>query len=851
MKRLTQVMLLTLVSALAACSQDSAPVNQINPPPIPSDDGNTIEYKGPNASSADVLRYQINVWSNLALDDRCGACHIEGGQSPAFARRDSIDEAYNAALTLVDLEAPATSRLVTKVAEGHNCWRAEASVCADTMTTWLENWASSAGVTGKVIVLTPPEVKQAGSSLPFPEEADDFERLVYTPYLRQYCAECHAPDGQTPQQPYFAASDVDDAYEAVKSKINLSAPARSRLVVRLSEESHNCWATPPSEVVNCTQSAAAMESAIAAMAADIEPATIDINLVVSNAVQLAADGIVANSGGRVEPNIIAKYEFKTGQGGVAFDTSGQDPALDLQLRGDVDWLEGGVWGLRFTGGRAQGTTAASAKLAELIRFTGEYSVEAWVAPGNVTQDNSARIVSYSGGPTSRNVTLGQTLYNYDFYNRTTLTDANAMPMLATPNADEVLQATLQHVVVTYGILDGRKIYVNGELIIEDDPDAIGDASLANWNETFALVLGAETDNNDEWTGTIRFLGIHNRMLDGDSVKANFDVGVGEKFYLLFRVTDNLNEGDIPAGSDAYVVFQVEPFDSYSYLFASPFFYILDTSGNASTPPMPLRPITLAGMRIGVNGQESTVGQAFAPLNTVISADSYQAGVGQPLANIGALFPVELGKEADEFFLTFDELGSRSYNRPADPVPEPSTPQDTPSEARKSVIGVKTFAEINAGFSQMTGVHVAQSTVAATFANVQQQLPTDENIEGFLPAHHMGITQLAVAYCSAFVNDSTLFSQRIPGVNLTVAPAVALDSNGRNALIDYFANVVVLQSADSTPLASGPSRAEFAGFINQLIDEVADCGASCSATDTQNTVIAACAAALGSAAMLIH
>lgn len=851
MKRLTMALLLTAIGALAACSKDSAPVNQINPPPIPSDDGGTIEYKGPNASSADVLRYQVNVWSNLALDDRCGACHIEGGQSPQFARRDSIDQAYNAALTLVDLEAPSTSRLVTKVAEGHNCWRAEASVCADTMTTWLENWANSAGVTGKVIVLTPPEVKQAGSSLPFPEGATDFEQLVYQPYLRRYCAECHAPDGQTPQQPYFAASDVGDAYEAAKSKMNLAAPARSRLVVRLREESHNCWATPPSAVVNCTQSAAAMEAAIAALAGTVTPTEIDTSLVVSNAVQLAADGIVANSGGRVEPNIIAKYEFKTGQGGVAFDTSGQDPALDLQLRGDVDWLEGGVWGLRFTGGRAQGATAASSKLADLIRFTGEYSVEAWVAPGNVTQDNSARIVSYSGGPSTRNFTLGQTLYNYDFYSRNTLTDANATPMISTPNADEVLQATLQHVVVTYGILEGRKIYVNGELIIEDDAESLGDASLANWNETFALVLGSETDSNSDWLGTIRFLGIHNRALDGESVKANFDVGVGEKFYLLFRVTDNLAEGDIPAGTDAYVVFQVEPFDSYSYLFASPFFYILDTAGNAVVAPEPLRPITLAGMRIGINGKESTVGQAFSPISTTVSAESYEAGVGQALSNIGALFPIELGKESDEFFLTFDVLGGRTYDRPADPVPTPATPQDTAPSDRKSVIGVKTFAEINANFSQMTGVHTAESSVANTFANVQQQLPTDENLEGFLPAHHMGITQLAVAYCSAFVNDRALFNARLPGVDLSATPSVALDVSGRDALINYFARVVVLESPDGDALSTGPSRGDFAGVINQLIDSVANCGANCTASDTQNTVIAACSAAMGSAAMLIH
>ena len=69
----------------------------------------------------------------------------------------------------------------------------------------------------------------------------------------------------------------------------------------------------------------------------------------------------------------------------------------------------------------------------------------------------ARIVSYSAGQNSRNFTLQQTLYNYDFLLRTNAEDANGNPLttlngdpqLSTPNEAEVLQATLQHVVATY------------------------------------------------------------------------------------------------------------------------------------------------------------------------------------------------------------------------------------------------------------------------------------------------------------------------------------------------------------------------------------------------------------------
>ncbi len=90
---------------------------------------------------------------------------------------------------------------------------------------------------------------------------------------------------------------------------------------------------------------------------------------------------------------------------------------------------------------------ASRKLHDLIKGTGEYTLEAWVAPGNVAQEE-ARIVSYSGGVATRNFMLGQTLYSYDFFNRTSSTGQAGDPALTTSADDEDLQATLQHVVAT-------------------------------------------------------------------------------------------------------------------------------------------------------------------------------------------------------------------------------------------------------------------------------------------------------------------------------------------------------------------------------------------------------------------
>src|SRR5690606_35858654 len=121
---------------------------------------------------------------------------------------------------------------------------------------------------------------------------------------------------------------------------------------------------------------------------------------------------------------------------------------------------------------------------------------------------------------------------------------------------------LQHVVATFDPIAGRAIYVNGELVAQSTEPG-GD--LNEWNDTFALALGAEVGVMEQWLGTVRLLAIHNRVLEAEQITANFEAGVGQKFFLLFGVSHLV---DMP---EAYVVMGVEQYDNYSYLFNSPFF----------------------------------------------------------------------------------------------------------------------------------------------------------------------------------------------------------------------------------------------------------------------------------------
>jgi len=777
--------------------------------------GAAPSYSGPPPATADVQAFKINVWDNLKASNRCGQCHTAGGQAPEFVRQDDINLAYAAANTIVTLSSPRDSRMVTKVAGGHNCWLASTDACADILTTWISNWAGASGASAAGVELKPPALRDPGASKTFPEAPALFASTVH-PVLEEYCSRCHTSSAANAQSPFFASSDVAEAYSAAKVKINLDQPETSRLVVRLRSEFHNCWS-------DCAANANEMEAAIRAFADAIPLTEIDPTLILSKALTLY-DGTVASGGNRYNANLVGLWEFKTGSGTVAYDTSGVEPALNLSLSGDFSWVGG--WGVNIRSGKAQGSTTASRKLHELIAATGEYTVEAWVAPGNVAQEE-ARIVSYSGGTTTRNFMLGQTLYSYDFYNRSSTTGQGGDPVLTTSADDEDLQATLQHVVATYDPVEGRRLYVNGEYTEDLDPAAGG--TLGDWDDTFAFVLGNEVSGDRQFQGVFRLVAVYNRALTPGQVAQNFQAGVGEKFYLLFSVSHLV---EVP---QAYVMFEVSQFDSYSYLFDKPTFISLDESARPGSIP-------IAGVSIGINGAEAEVGQAYRTLDATIS-DSEYGPLGQLLSPIGTVIGLQKGPEADEFFLTFDRLGEH-YDVRTEPVPlAPAPPADI---ERAADVGLRVFDEINATMSSLTGVGTANPAVVATYEQVKQALPTVESIDTFVSAHPVAIAQLAIQYCDALVEDPGARAAYFPGFDFSASPATAFQPSGRGIVLDALVGRMVAQGVGTEP-AAADVRTELDGLITRL----STCGSSCPAGRTATIVKASCAALLGSAVTLVH
>ncbi|MFC6633582.1 LamG domain-containing protein [Microbulbifer taiwanensis] len=810
---------------LAACSGGSGQDTEEQPNTNPGSGG--ANYTGPAPETEDVQQYKRYIWDNLAANNRCGGCHVEGSQSPHFVRGDDINAAYDAGRALVNLAQPAESRLVTKVGGGHNCWLASSQACAEIITNYIEEWARATGSLVNTITLTAPVERTVGASKSFPASSGRFAGTVY-PLLRTYCAGCHSEDAGTAQQPYFASVNVDQAYEAAKARMNLDSPVESRFSVRLGSEFHNCWD-------DCGDNEDEMTAAIQAFADSIPVTQVNPNWVISKAL-LLTDGIVASSGGRVENNAIALYEFKTGSGTTAYDTSGVNPAIDLRLSGDVEWL--GSWGIQLKGGKAQGATATSRKLYDTLTATGEYTIEAWVAPANVSQEGPARIVTYSGGNDIRNFTLGQALYNYTLQNRSDSTDADGMPALITDDMAERAQATLQHVVATYDPIDGRKLFVNGEFTGDADPAAA--ELLSTWDDTFALALGSEVSGDNPWEGSVRLLAIHSRALSAEDIATNYEVGVGEKYLLLFKVEEQTN---VP---DSYVMFTVQQFDNYGYLFSEPTFVSLDDSADPTG-------IDIEGMRIGINGREAEVGQAWANLSTTING-SYVPGQGQKLSRLGTIITLDKGAEGDEFFLTFERLGSETFTR-VEPTPAPpAEPADLDPQPR---IGLRRFEQIHASLSRATGISSAHPDIVETWDKVKRQLPVESDIQGFLAAQQMGITQLAVKYCSTLV-DSSARGSYFPGFSFGAPANTAFDSAAKRAqvidpLIERLLGHQMTWPHDGShlQLAAAPDLADVETELNNLIDSMTACGGGCAGDRTTTTVKAVCAAAMGSAMILIH
>lgn len=646
---------------------------------------------------------------------------------------------------------------------------------------------------------TPPPPTPPPPPPPPPSDTDQqrFEATLY-PHLtdaNNFCVNCHGVS----QDPLFAVSDAATAYNAITSqqKVNLTNPPLSRVYVRPADERHNCGGDASCDRIAADFLAAIQEWATQA-AADTPPPSGGGGPVLSAAVTFS--DAVAGGPARMDDAAIALFTFSEGSGDMTMDTSGVGAPIALQIT-DMEWVEGG--GLRSVAGKAEASAADSRKLFDLITPANEFTVEAWLLPDNTVQDGPARIVSYSQDTAIRNFTMGQNAIYYQLRNSSGTTDAGGTPALEA--LDPEVTTELTHVAMTFDAVTGRRIFINGQLAIEE---GVADDTLA-WRDDQLLVIGNEVTNDRPWAGVVRLVAIHDKSLTDVEIQQNFDAGAGDLVTMRFDVSDAV-------GQMAYVEMQVAQLDVSGYLFAQPVF-VSDATG-----------VAVKNIRIGVNGGIPVAAQPFRRIDTVVQQS------GALLSPLGAVVPVELGADGDIFHLEFELLGN--MQGVAETTPPSSPPLPVPDVAEPE-LGMRTFSELNDTMSDLTGIDPNQNEVLASYSNLRDSLPATPNLLAFVPAQQIAIQQLATSYCGAVVADSARCDAMFGNC--------AIDGNAKDQVATALYDRMIGDN-----LAVQPDRADVTAEVVSMIDDLG-CANGCNAADAQLVLQASCAAVLSSAAVTVN
>lgn len=223
---------------------------------------------------------------------------------------------------------------------------------------------------------------------------------------------------------------------------------------------------------------------------------------------------IANFGSRPE-GLQALYRFDELAGDILRDTSGVGEPLDLKIE-DPSAIEWGEGKLEIKSSTRITTTGPAKRLINALKESNAVTIEAWITPANTNQTGPARIVTLSSGTGSRNFTLGQDGNRYEVRFRTTKTDGNGLPGLASKKG--AVRTRLTHVVYTRDMTGRGKLYVNGAQSGAHNAD--GDHS--NWQENFHFGLANESTKDRPWAGTFHMLAIYDRALSPEEIRSRVE-----------------------------------------------------------------------------------------------------------------------------------------------------------------------------------------------------------------------------------------------------------------------------------------------------------------------------------------
>ncbi len=246
------------------------------------------------------------------------------------------------------------------------------------------------------------------------------------------------------------------------------------------------------------------------------------------------------------PTPVVRYDFTEGTGTTVGD-SGSGPPLDLTITnpGNTTWVPGG--GLSVDASTALTSGGPATKVIDAVKASGEMTIEGWITPAPGEQSGPARIVSNAPSPNARNFMLGQGAWGSKpddaFATRFRTTDAaTGTPTLFTP-AGTATGSALTHVALTRSSTGVETLYVDGT------PEASVErtGTVANWTDSYPLVLANIVDGSRPWLGTLCLVAIYDTALGAGDLADRHSAGcsqVPNRDPVLDPIGDQANdEGD--------------------------------------------------------------------------------------------------------------------------------------------------------------------------------------------------------------------------------------------------------------------------------------------------------------------
>lgn len=164
-------------------------------------------------------------------------------------------------------------------------------------------------------------------------------------------------------------------------------------------------------------------------------------------------------------NLAAYYCFDEIHDGIIPDRSNQKPRLDLYIN-DLEKTgrtEDSTGIILYNGGCARSMVPAK-KLNQLLKTTGQFSIEIRYRPKNLKQTGPARLVSLSANPKERNFMIGQDFDKLNFRVRTFFAGSNGSKIdLHTTRS--VFKNEKQHIITVFN-RGAEQLFVNGKLFNE-------------------------------------------------------------------------------------------------------------------------------------------------------------------------------------------------------------------------------------------------------------------------------------------------------------------------------------------------------------------------------------------------